>query len=176
MLGGVELKWPQLVLGRIGRQNQQTRRCTQKQVRLPARELRPAALALCQARANSTQKDTTTAHHGPTRHWAAVSNDNNTQLDANIDIAALRNAHLDTTRRAQTTAAIAKQQQSAHWIPKRKTASRAACLQRARQKMSGRAWGAIRLAGGEGRATSTSTWARWDGESGLRKSVYGEQH
>jgi hypothetical protein len=75
----------------------------QKQQR--ARELFPSEPLPCACVKRA--KEQTTSNIPPrqhsVRHWAAITNEHPLRLYIDIDIAAVRNALLDTTRRAQTT-------------------------------------------------------------------------
>jgi hypothetical protein len=73
----------------------------QKQQRARERCTRALALCLCQARERTDDSNIPPQQHS-VRHWAAVFHGYCPRLYTNIDIAAVRNALLDTTRRAQT--------------------------------------------------------------------------
>jgi len=163
------LKWPQLTLSLNGQKINNTRAETTAGARARAVS---STCPVSSARERTDERATPHHNQHSARHWAAVTNKYPPLLDKDIDISDLRNAHLDTTRRAQTRSASETHEQSSTWIRKRKIAIRAACLPRVRRKMPGRVLAATRLAAEAGRATNTSTWARLAGESDRRKSVY----
>jgi hypothetical protein len=74
----------------------------QKQQRARESCTRALALCLCQARAKEQTTSNIPPRQHPVRHWAVVFHGYCPRLYTNIDIAAVRNALLETTRRAQT--------------------------------------------------------------------------
>ena len=165
----VELKWPQLTLSLIQAENQQRPKAeTTAGARLRAVQ---SPCPVSSARERTDDNQTHPPHQQSACHWAAAIPGHPPRPNTNIDIAAVRNAHSDITRRAQHRSTF-EIHIPALWIRTRKTAFRAACLPRALPKMPGKVLGATRLAGEEGRETSTLTWARLAGESGLRKKEY----
>jgi hypothetical protein len=74
----------------------------QKQQR--ARELHPSPCPVPVTSARERTDDKQHPHHNrhTVRHWVAAVDEHPPRPNTDIDIAAVRNAHLDTTRRAQT--------------------------------------------------------------------------